>query len=755
VSGELGRTVLFLVGHTQPEIARHAIRQLGELLQASWLFNDVQWDYSQQSKAFFDFYFPFRYRFISPTIRPYLDQDDGYQYLVARVKHALYQPLSPFLTKFLDDDPLLFFTELLKEFGSSMVQFKNPERVNDRYIDDNAPLDAQTVRKETERKITLEDGVLGTVYMGRHYYFAMAQLASNPFEQKTQVQLENSWQEWSQQLRQSSPGLDLTYTAAARFAASMRSHMQRDIWVISIGSTAGVVLLVLVVFRTVKHLLIALIPLIFGLWIALGFSLSIFNELHAFTLVFGTSLIGVCIDYSMHYFVYHRLTPKWKPISAMHDILPSLSLGALTTMLSYFFLGLTPLIGLQQIAVFASCGIFISLLTVIFWFPFLLTNTHPLSSHISIFYDWSGRFLSLYDRFKVYLGIFLIVAFGLSIKGIFDLRISDNPLVFKTFPTDLMTQDRFVRDMMGVFEAQQYLVINGRDAEEALQRLEKFHDYTYLSDFPSKAALGPMISAFLPSKKRQEENIRFVKNLVVYEREISRELALLGLPEPSIERFFRELKREPGTLLSPEVWLSHSVSTGLRNFWLDNAAGETSIVVRLQNVTDVQGIKDSISAFEGIHYVDQIDGLARILESYRKNITLLVIGAHVIIFALLFWRYHLKGFFVILPPSLGACITVGLLGLLGQTFHLLHCLALLLVLGMGVDYAIFLAESDAANRPKPFFAATLATVTTVLSFGLLSLSSQEALKAIGVTTFVGISCVWLLSPIAMYGHSRS
>ena len=50
---------------------------------------------------------------------------------------------------------------------------------------------------------------------------------------------------------------------------------------------------------------------------------------------------------------------------------------------------------------------------------------------------------------------------------------------------------------------------------------------------------------------------------------------------------------------------------------------------------------------------------------------------------------------------------------------------------MGVDYAIFLAESDPASEPTTFLALTLAAVTTILSFGLLSFSSQAALKAIG------------------------
>jgi predicted exporter len=171
-------------------------------------------------------------------------------------------------------------------------------------------------------------------------------------------------------------------------------------------------------------------------------------------------------------------------------------------------------------------------------------------------------------------------------------------------------------------------------------------------------------------------------------------------------------------------------------------------------VTDVKRIKEVIASFEGIRYVDNMHDFALILETYRKNIMVLVIGAYVVILALLIWRYRLRGFIVMLPPVLSACITVGFLGLLGQTFHLLHCLSLLLVLGMGVDYAIFLAESNPSSAPTTFLALTLATVTTILSFGLLSFSSQASLKAIGLTTFVGIFWVWLLSPLAMCGRAR-
>ena len=525
--------------------------------------------------------------------------------------------------------------------------------------------------------------------------------------------------------------------------------MQTDMFLISLGSTLGIIFLIILIFRSVKHLIVAFIPLIVGLWSALGLSLLIFEDLHAFTLVFGSSLIGVCIDYSLHYFAHHRVAQQWESITTMRNIFPAVGLGALTTILSYIGLGFTPLVGLQQIAFFASCGIAVSFFSVVFWFPFFLRGTHPLASHPPAIYQWLKYFLIFWDRHKKLIFVLLIIVMSLSIKGLLDLQVSDSPLVLKTFPSDLSEQDRVIREIMGISEAQQYLFIVGKTPEEVLQRLETFQDYVHREKTQLGAELGPMITSFLPSEKRQRENVRAVKRLLAHEKEISSALESIGLPESSIQKFFRDVAGEPGTFMTPESWLNHDVSVGLRSFWVGNIPEGTSIVVRLHNVTDVKKIKEVIASFEGIRYVDNVNDFALILETYRKGIMVFVIGAYGVILALLIWRYRLHGFIVMLPPFLSACITVGFLGLLGQTFHLLHCLSLLLVLGMGVDYAIFLAESDPSSEPTTFLALTLATVTTILSFGLLSFSSQAALKAIGFTTFVGIFWVWLLSPLAM------
>jgi predicted exporter len=74
-----------------------------------------------------------------------------------------------------------------------------------------------------------------------------------------------------------------------------------------------------------------------------------------------------------------------------------------------------------------------------------------------------------------------------------------------------------------------------------------------------------------------------------------------------------------------------------------------------------------------------------------------------------------------------------------------------MVMGMGVDYGIFLVDSA---RDRQMLGATMLSLlmsclTTFFVFGTLALSSQPALRAIGTTTGIGIVLCYLLSPITL------
>ncbi|MEM8659422.1 MAG: hypothetical protein AAGF35_00935, partial [Pseudomonadota bacterium] len=84
---------------------------------------------------------------------------------------------------------------------------------------------------------------------------------------------------------------------ASRAAATAKS----EVALIATGSSLGIVILFLVTFRSLVPLLLSLGSILFGCLSAVILCGNLFGHLHLLTLVFGASLIGVAVDYSLHF----------------------------------------------------------------------------------------------------------------------------------------------------------------------------------------------------------------------------------------------------------------------------------------------------------------------------------------------------------------------------------------------------------------------------------------------------------------------
>jgi hypothetical protein len=74
-----------------------------------------------------------------------------------------------------------------------------------------------------------------------------------------------------------------------------------------------------------------------------------------------------------------------------------------------------------------------------------------------------------------------------------------------------------------------------------------------------------------------------------------------------------------------------------------------------------------------------------------------------------------------------------------------------MVLGMGVDYGVFVVDSasDPEEMGTTMLSTFLGSLTTVFTFGVLALSQHPALRALGVTIGVGILLSFLLAPLSL------
>jgi predicted exporter len=126
----------------------------------------------------------------------------------------------------------------------------------------------------------------------------------------------------------------------------------------------------------------------------------------------------------------------------------------------------------------------------------------------------------------------------------------------------------------------------------------------------------------------------------------------------------------------------------------------------------------------------------------------LLVLALVLMSVLLLVRYHWKKMLQLIAiPVFAVCASVVLLALFNVPLTLFHVMALFLVVGLGMDYVIFIAEMT-ENSVETLSAVAISSTTNLLSFGLLGLSILPAVSAFGLALFIG-SCFNLIGAVLL------
>ena len=189
------------------------------------------------------------------------------------------------------------------------------------------------------------------------------------------------------------------------------------------------------------------------------------------------------------------------------------------------------------------------------------------------------------------------------------------------------------------------------------------------------------------------------------------------------------------------------VSKSLRFLWLGKINNQYASVVLLSSKLNSARLRQIVATMPAVAYVNKADEISSIFNNYRIRISYLLACAYALLLLLLMWRYSWRrAFLYFLPAASASLLSLAMLGWLQVPLTLFNILALFLVLGIGVDYVLFFAETRSSYQIT-MLAVTLSAITTVLSFGLLSLSSTPAIHYFGLTVLIGISSAYLLAPL--------
>jgi predicted exporter len=312
-----------------------------------------------------------------------------------------------------------------------------------------------------------------------------------------------------------------------------------------------------------------------------------------------------------------------------------------------------------------------------------------------------------------------------------DLRSMQNS------PPALVAMQAEAGKLLGLSSPVQFFLVRGDTAEHVLQREEALA--ARLDAAVAEGALGgyAATSQWVPSRARQMRDASLVA--------AAETRALAAVAQVTGETVTREAATAPP--LGVESWLRDPASTPFRARWLGRVGNEVASVVQLEGIgpgSDLARLSALGKDVPGVRWVDRTGELSALLAVYRTNMAWLLLAGFVAVAVALWVRYRNQAWRALVPTVIATAFTLATLALLGEPLQLFTVLALLILLGMGVDYGIFLIEH--ADDGASWLAVCLGAASTLLAFGLLALSATPALHAFGLTLLLGIGSVWALSP---------
>lgn len=596
-------------------------------------------------------------------------REKNYEQIEHNALELLYNPIMQPIGS-IDDDPFLLLTDYVMSLSTTHdISNFTPIQLNDKYyslimlnVDGDTALSPSIMNEEVKRLVILQ-----------------------------------------KELSTKDVKIYLTGTPVHSYYASTKSA--GEINLICILSSLFIIGLIYFYFRSLKPLLPIAVTIGAGIWAGFLVTSLIFPTVHILTFVFSTTLIGICVDYTLHFFVSHEKDTSCDEV--IKEIFKSLSVSLLTTASAFVVMLFSNFILLKQIAVFTVTGLATVYLFVILFYPLFCTNIYN-PAHIKHF--------SIPEKFNKP----IMIAAGIIIAvGLFRIHFDDNIKNMYVPPKHLLNAEKLQSELIKSNEMMSIFVIEGKNLQELLEKEESI---TY--ELSKDNIEFQSLSKYLPSLKRQKS----VQNL-------KKELYLKRLNDyavflPSDKR--REVIDEA---LTPYPLNYNIKFEALKNNFLIN-----------ENTSIVAAFGYEGGEINGSRVINFQKDISSQIKKCRIICLSLLLPIFAILYLLLAKIYDFKSAGkIVLPSILAGGVSLGLLGIFNQPVNLFHIIAVFLIIGFGLDYSVF----RFGGAKKSADAVLISCLTSVFSFTLLALTGFKLISSLGIILAIGLLFSYIFSLVCI------
>ena len=699
----LDRQLVWLVSpgkQADPQVARDWLA----LLEKSQALAEVKGPMDADSQqAWGDFFWQHRNGLIDPETRARLQNGGAAQ--AQWILSQLYSAFSGVSGKELQNDPLMLMR------GAQLAMAKNGQRL-----------------RLMDGWLVTQDGD------GRYWYLLHGELSGSSFDMQQTHRLVTTLSALESELKARHPQAQLLSRGTVFYSDYASQQAKQDISTLGTATILGVVLLILLTFRSLRPLLLCLTSIAIGALAGTVVTLLAFGELHLMTLVMSMSIIGISADYTLYYLTERMVHgAEASPWQSLAKVRTALLLALVTTVAAYLIMMLAPFPAIRQMSVFAAVGLSASCLTVIFWHPWLCRGlpVRPVPARGLML-----RWLAAWRRNRK-LSVGLPAALAIfSLAGLAALRVDDDISQLQALPQHILAQEKAITALTGQLVDQKWFVVYGSSAQQTLERLEGF--IPALEQAKQRGWISGYRTIPLNSLARQQQDLKALQTAAP--------AIVQALGRAGISMVNPDLKPMPVTV---DSWLNSPASEGWRLLWLTLPNGESGVLVPAEGVKESAALDALSKKQPGVAWVDRKHTFDALFALYRHILTGLLGVALAVIacgaIARLGWR---KGVISLVPSLLSLGCGLAVLALSGHPLNLFSLLALVLVLGIGINYTLFFSNPRGTPLTS-LLAITLAMLTTLLTLGMLVFSATQAISSFGIVLVSGIFTAFLLSPLAM------
>ena len=487
--------------------------------------------------------------------------------------------------------------------------------------------------------------------------------------------------------------LDVYFSGVPWHTAIMVQKSQIQIGALSLLAGIMAIMFSYLLFRKIFTLLTVIVSLSVGFLCGTIALFLCFSHPHILTFVFGTTLIGLGIDYSFHFITGATL----KNQTQIHKNMKHSFLTTLVCFLPLMFSGISLL---QQISVFTIVGL-TTIYTGLFLFGPQKVNYKTQTLKIDI---------SLSKKAK----IITFALIGLVVITTLPFVKHENNMNQLYRPDAKIAVGEAIIQKLNNSGQSAVLMIRGTDIQQVLETEEEIRNNG--NEFFS-------LSSIIPSIKQQKQNQELIKQL--YDNQSTYLKQKL------------ELRKKP-VFVQTEYLTPDNIQLPFLKNWINKLIiNDKEYVYSLAQVSpDIEINNDNA------RIISVSQTLSQQIEKYsHETYKLLAICAACLIILLSVF-YKGRAIIYLVPSVLAILLSICILTWFGQPITFFHMLSFFIVIGLGLDYTIFNINTTSDEEMRPVMFSFL---TSFVGFGLLAFTSFFLIKSMGITLGLGLALSYLIS----------